>query len=88
MTYKAAAIKQPGSLTMQVGLALLAVLLVLLAVMLYQWHSDTELLRSMVVPVDNGDIVCDEVELATARAVDKTPCGQYLHYLVSVNQSI
>jgi hypothetical protein len=72
----------------RVGYAFLGFIILFLMLSLYQWHVYTELLRSVVTPVSNGDDVCDEWELPSTRVADATPCGQYLQFLISVNNSI
>jgi hypothetical protein len=72
----------------QVTVLLFAVLIVLCGVLLFQWHEHTQTLKSIVRPVNNGDNVCDEMELTTARLIDQTPCGRYLDFLVSLSRAI
>ena len=56
--------------------------------MLFVWYQNTTLLKSLVHSIDNGDAVCDDFEVLTARPVEDTPCGSYLRLLVVHDQSI
>jgi hypothetical protein len=72
----------------RVGYPMFGLLLILWGWSLYQWHEHTELLRAVTAPVDNGDQICDDREVLVARAVEPTPCGQFIFYLINLNQGI
>lgn len=63
-------------------------IVLLVAFMIYLAYVKTVHYETAVIPHDNGDAVCDDFELLTARGLDKTPCGQFIFYLINLNQGI
>lgn len=79
---------KPRTVIERVVTGMFCLVVLVFALMVYKMYIQPVPVFGLMTTIDNGDDICDEAELMTARYIDITPCGQYVRFLLDLNGAI